>query len=38
MFRKWYFGVWTSLGWLRIGKIEFSNEPSGFIKWEEFLD
>ena len=34
--------VWTGSSWLRIGQVagtcEYSNEPSGSIKYGEFLD
>jgi hypothetical protein len=40
IFRMW--GVWTGLGWLRIGQVagncECGNEPSCSIKCVEFLD
>ena len=40
--RKWDVGVWTGSIWLRIGTCgghcECGNEPSGSIKWGEFLD
>jgi hypothetical protein len=35
--KKWHVGVWTGLGWLRIGTGG-GNEPSGSIKCGEFLD
>jgi hypothetical protein len=42
IFRMWQGEVWTGLIWLRVGKggrhLELHNEPSGSIKWEEFLD
>jgi len=42
IFRKWNVGVWTRSSWLRIGQVagtcECGNEPSGSIKWVEFLD
>jgi hypothetical protein len=43
IFRKWNVGVWTGSIWLRIGTDggalnECDNEPSGSIKYEEFLD
>ena len=42
IFRKWDVGVWTGLGWLRIGTVagtcECGNEPSGSIKCGEFVD
>ena len=35
-------GIWTGLGWPRIGQVsdtcECSNEPSGSVKCEEFVD
>ena len=35
-------GIWTGLGWPRIGKVadacECGNEPSGSVKCGEFLD
>jgi hypothetical protein len=38
IFRKWDVGVWTGLGWLRIGrKCECGNESLGSIKCGEFL-
>ena len=40
--RRWDVGMWTGLGWPRIGTsgdaCECGNEPSGFIKCWEFLD
>ena len=40
-FKKWYVGVWTGSRWLRIGtgggSCECGNEPSGVIKYGEFL-
>jgi len=41
VFRKWDAVVWTGSSWLRIGRggtFECGNEPSGSIKYEEFLD
>jgi hypothetical protein len=43
IFRKWDGGTCTGLIWLRIGKgggctSKGSNNTSGFIKCEEFLD
>jgi hypothetical protein len=42
IFRKWDVGVWTGPSWLRIGTggghCESRNEPSGSIKYGEFLD
>jgi len=42
IFSKWDVGAWTGSSWLRIGTsdgtCECSNEPSGSIKWGEFLD
>jgi hypothetical protein len=42
IFRKKDVGVWTGSSWLRIGTggghFECSNEPSGSIKYGEFLD
>jgi hypothetical protein len=42
IFGKWDVGVWTGLGWLRIGtgggRCECGNEPSGSIKRGEFFD
>ena len=31
-------GVWTGSSWLRIGTGECGDEPSGSIKFGEFLD
>jgi hypothetical protein len=40
--RKWDVGVWTGMSWLSIGTggghLCCSNEPSGSIKYGEFLD
>ena len=40
--RRWDVGIWTGLGWLRIGtgggRFECGNEPSGSMKCWEFLD
>jgi hypothetical protein len=42
IFRKWDIGVCTGLSWLKIqtaaGTCECGNEPSGSIKYGEFLD
>jgi len=42
IFRKWDVGLWTGFDWLRIrtgwDTCECGNEPSGSIKFEEFLD
>jgi len=38
IFRKWDVGVWTGSSWLRIGTGECGDEPSGSIKFGEFLD
>ena len=48
IFRKWDVGVWTGSSWLRIGtgslphpkcpQFGCGNEPSGSIKYGEFLD
>jgi hypothetical protein len=38
IFREWVVGVWTGLGWLRIGTgCECGNEPLGSIKCGEIL-
>ena len=40
--RRWDVGMWTGLGWPRIGtgggRCECGNEPSGSLKCGEFLD
>jgi len=40
--RRWDVGIWTGLGWPRIGTgvdaCECGNEPSGSVKCGEFLD
>jgi len=36
--RKWDVGMWTGLGWPRIGISEYGNEPSGSMKCGKFLD
>jgi len=40
--RRWDVGIWTGLGWPRIGQVadacECGNEPSGSVKCGEFLD
>ena len=37
--RRWDVGMWTGLGWLRIGTgCECGNERSGSVKCGEFLD
>jgi len=38
IFSEWNVGVWTGSSWLRIGTGESGNEPSGSIKYGEFLD
>jgi hypothetical protein len=40
IFGKWDVGVWSGLGWHRIGTgaCECGNEPSGSIKCWEFFD
>jgi hypothetical protein len=38
IFRKWVVGLWTGSSWLRIGRDECGNEPSGSMKCGEFLD
>jgi len=42
IFRKWDVGAGTGSTWLRKGQVagicECGNEPSGTIKWGEFLD
>jgi len=42
IFRKWHWEAWTGLFWPGEGKVAGSckhgNEPSGSIKWGEFLD
>jgi hypothetical protein len=40
IFRKWDMGLWTESSWLNIGigTCERGNEPSGSIKYGEFLD
>jgi len=39
---RWDVGIWTGLGWSRIGRVadacECGNEPSGSVKCGEFLD
>jgi hypothetical protein len=37
IFRKWDVGAWTASSWLRI-RTGGGNEPSGSIKYAEFLD
>jgi len=41
IFRTWDGGVWTALIWLRTGQVagccKHTNEPSGSIKFREFL-
>jgi hypothetical protein len=38
IFRKWDVGLWTGLSWLRVADTcECGNEPSGSIKWGEFV-
>jgi hypothetical protein len=41
IFKKWDVGVWTGLSWSRIvtgsGTCEYGNEPSGSVKFGEFL-
>jgi hypothetical protein len=41
VFRNWYVGLWTGLGWLRIGLVagncEYCIEHLGSIKCREFL-
>jgi len=40
--RRWDVGIWTGLGWPRIGtgggRLECGNELSGSVKCGEFLD
>ena len=42
IYRRWGVGIWTGLGWPRIGTggggCECGNEPSGSVKCGEFLD
>jgi len=42
IFRTWDGGTWTALIWPRTGQVagscKHSNEPSGSIKFREFLD
>jgi len=38
IFRKWGVGAWTELIWQGAGICECGNEPSGSIKFGEFLD
>jgi hypothetical protein len=41
IFRKWDVEVWIRLRWFMIetdGSCEYGNEPSGSIKYGEFLD
>jgi len=35
--RMWDVGIWTGLAWPRI-ETGGGNEPSGSVKWGEFLD